>query len=270
MPTFDWSAQGGNAPANYQDFLVPAMFAPFADTLVQQAGIEEGSRVLDVACGTGAASRAAARAGGVVVGVDLGEPTLAIARSIPAEDGAEPIDFRQGDATALPVEDGAFDVAICQQGLQFFPEKKAALREMRRALAPGGRLAVATWAEADRQAFGPIVHALRNHFGAEEAGQMGSPFSLPAADLESLVTAAGFSDVSLREEERECTFAAAPSEFARRALAAGPLAPLFFAAPEDVQQAVADEVGEKLAPNAVDGGASVRLPMVSNVVVATA
>src|SRR4051794_19383401 len=150
MATFDWSAQGGSGPTVYQEFLVPAMFTPFAESLVQQTGIGAGTRVLDVACGTGAASRAAARAGGAVVGVDLGEPTLAVARSFPVEDGTTAIDYRQGDATALPVEDDAFDVAICQQGLQFFPEKEAALREMRRALKPGGRLGVATWADARR------------------------------------------------------------------------------------------------------------------------
>src|SRR3954449_8569508 len=123
MTTMDWSAQGGSGPANYQGFLVPAMFEPFAKTLMEQAGVKPGDRVLDVACGTGAASRAAARqagAQGSVTGVDLGEPPLAIARSFEPEPGAAPIEFLQGDAGALPVEDASFDVAICQQGMQFF------------------------------------------------------------------------------------------------------------------------------------------------------
>ena len=270
MATFDWSAQGGSGPTVYQEFLVPAMFEPFAASLVEKAGIGAGTRVLDVACGTGAASRAAARAGGEVVGVDLGEPTLAVARSFPAEEGTTAIDYRQGDATALPVEDDAFDVAMCQQGLQFFPEKEAALREMRRALVAGGRLAVATWVEPQRQAFGPLAEALEKHLGAEAGGQMRSPFSFPAAELERVVRDAGFSDVDLHEEEIECTFAAAPSDFARRTIAAGPLAPLFFAQPEEKQQAVAQDVEEALAPHAVEGGGAVRRPMISNVVLATA
>jgi ubiquinone/menaquinone biosynthesis C-methylase UbiE len=156
MKALDWSSQGGTGPANYQQFLVPAMFDPFAKTLMEQVGVEAGSRVLDVACGTGAASRAAARAagpGGSVTGVDLGEPTLAVARSFDAEDGAAPIEYLQADATALPVEDGLYDVAICQQGLQFFPEKGAALGEMRRALKPGGRLGIATWTGVEGNPF---------------------------------------------------------------------------------------------------------------------
>src|SRR4051812_8686734 len=100
MTTMDWSAQGGSGPENYQRFLVPAMFDPFAATFVVKAGIETGSRVLDIACGTGAASRAAARRAGPdgsVTGVDLGEPTLAVARSFDPEPGAAPIRFLQGD-----------------------------------------------------------------------------------------------------------------------------------------------------------------------------
>src|SRR3954453_4126340 len=126
MATMDWSAQGGSAPQMYQAFLVPAMFTPFAETLVMKAGIGPGFVVLDVACGTGAASRAAARRAGPdgsVTGVDLGEPTLAIARSFDAEPGAAPIEFLQGDATKLPVEAGGYDAAICQQGMQFFPDR---------------------------------------------------------------------------------------------------------------------------------------------------
>jgi SAM-dependent methyltransferase len=91
--------------------------------------------VLDVACGTGAVSRAAARgagASGSVTGVDVGEPTLAIARSRPAEQGAAPIAYRQSEAGSLPLADDAFDVALCQQGLQFFPDRLKALAEMRR------------------------------------------------------------------------------------------------------------------------------------------
>jgi SAM-dependent methyltransferase len=270
MATMDWSAQGGTGPENYQQFLVPAMFEPFAATLVEQAGVEPGSRVLDVACGTGAASRAAARvagADGSVTGVDLGEPTLAIARSIAAEEGAAPIEFKQGDATALPVEDASFDVAICQQGLQFFPDKAAALEEMRRALKPGGRLAIATWTDMESNPFGTVVEALRRHVG-EEAGQvLASPFALSAEELGRLIGDAGFVDVEVRAEEQECTWRCPPGEFARRTIAAGPLAAAFAAAPEEAQQAVADEAGERLAAHVSPEG-HVRMPMVSNVALA--
>src|SRR3954462_11332708 len=203
MTTMDWSAQGGTGPANYQQFLVPAMFDPFAKTLVAQGGVEPGDRVLDVACGTGAASRAAARAAGAdgsVTGVDLGEPTLAVARSFDPEDGAAPIEFLQGDATALSVEDAAYDVALCQHGLQFFPDKPAALAEMRRALRPGGRLGIATWTDVERNPFWAGIPALEAHLGAGAGAVLNSPFTLEAAELERLVTGAGFEDVEMRVE----------------------------------------------------------------------
>jgi ubiquinone/menaquinone biosynthesis C-methylase UbiE len=272
MGTMDWSAQGGTGPANYEEFLVPAMFAPFAETLVAQAGIEEGSHVLDVACGTGAASRAAARragASGSVTGLDLGEPTLAVARSRPREEGAAPITFKQSDAAALDVESDAFDVAICQQGLQFFPDRPAALAEMRRALKPGGRLAIATWTDMEGNPFGAVVAALERHLSSDAASVLASPFALSADELERLIADAGFSEVEVRQEEQECTFAASPGEFGPRAIACGPLAPAFAQAPEEAQRAVAQDAGERLAPHATDDG-GIRMPMVSNVALARA
>src|SRR4051812_11083329 len=223
MTTMDWSAQGGSGPANYQSFLVPAMFEPFARTLMEQLGVKPGDRVLDVACGTGAASREAARvagADGAVTGVDLGEPTLAVARSFDPDSGAAPIEFLQGDATALPVEDAAYDVALCQHGLQFFPDKPAALAEMRRALRSGGRLAIATWTDVERNPFWAVIQALEKHVGAEAGAVLNSPFALPAAELERLVSEAGFEDVDMRVEEQECTWDATPEEFAPRTIAA--------------------------------------------------
>jgi SAM-dependent methyltransferase len=270
MATMDWSAQGGSAPANYQEFLVPAMFEPFAATLVEQAGVGEGSVVLDVACGTGAASREAARRAGEngsVTGVDLGEPTLAVARAQPAHPGAAPITWLQADATALPVEDGAFDVAICQQGLQFFPDKPAALAEMHRALKPGGHLAIATWTAIERAPVGAIAEALEAHVGGEAASVIRSPFALPASELESSIAAAGFHDVEVGQEEKECTWAARPEEFGPRFIACSPLAAAFAQVPEEIRQAVAEDVGRRLADQATADG-RLRMPMISNVALA--
>src|SRR5665213_2164316 len=184
MAEMDWHKQSGSGPTSYAEFLVPAMFAPFAERLVEQAGIAPGSRVLDVACGTGVASRTAARRagdGGSVTGVDLGEPTLEVACSWPHEDGAAAIDYVQSDATTLPLEDQIFDVVLCQQGLQFFPDRTAALVEMRRVLKPGGRLAIATWKEIEHTPFRAIEEALARHVSAEAAQMMRSPFVLHQA-----------------------------------------------------------------------------------------
>jgi ubiquinone/menaquinone biosynthesis C-methylase UbiE len=272
VATFDWSAQGGNAPASYEEFLVPAMFTPFAETLVVQAGVEEGSHVLDVACGTGAASRAAARRAGPsgsVTGLDLGEPTLAIAHSRPPEEGAAPITFRQSDAAALDVGSDEFDVTLCQQGFQFFPDRPSAAAEMRRALKPGGRLAIATWTGVESNPFGPVVEALAHHVSDDAAAMLRSPFVLTAEELESVIVAAGFSDVEVLREEQQCTWDARPDEFALRTIASGPLAQTFAQAPGETQRAVAEESGARLASHVTADG-RVTMPMVSNVALARA
>lgn len=273
MATMDWSAQGGSGPENYESFLVPAMFAPFAEKLVVDAGIEPGMRVLDVACGTGAASRAAARragASGSVTGVDLGEPTLAIARSHPPEPGAAAIEYLQGEAGALPVSENDFDVVICQQGLQFFPDRGVALAAMRTALKPGGSLAVATWTGVDSNPFGAVADALESHASGEAAQMLRSPFRLTKQELAEAVVGAGFSEVDVHEETMECTWAAPPADFARRTIAAGPVAGAFNALPDDVQQAVADAAAERLVANATPDGDGLRMPMTSFVALARA
>lgn len=270
MATMDWSAQGGSGPQMYQAFLVPAMFDPFARTLVVKAGVRRGSRVLDVACGTGAASRAAARQAGPegsVTGVDLGEPTLAIACGVEPEPGAAPIEFLQGDASALPVEDGSFDVAICQQGMQFFPDRAAAAAAMRAALGPEGRVAVATWTAIESNPFGAVAAALREHAGDEAGQMMHSPFKLTRDELESALEVGGFSDIEVSEETQECTWASTPEHFAVRTIAAGPVAAYFDALPEETRRAVAESAARRLASNTGADG-NVRMPLTSYVALA--
>jgi ubiquinone/menaquinone biosynthesis C-methylase UbiE len=267
MPGMDWSKQDGDGPGAYQSFLVPAMFEPFAASLVVRAGIGPGDRVLDVACGTGALTRAAARAAGVdgaVVGVDLGEPTLTVARTVDAGEGAAPIRYVQSDAAELPVDSDAFDAALCQQGLQFFPDRSGALIEMHRALRPGGRVAVAVWTRPEDQPFGAVVDALERHVSQDAADAMRSPFAMDdQAELAGLLTAAGFEDVGVVAETIECTFAT-HTEFAPMTLAAGPVAPMFAEAPMQARRAVALEVAEALAAFALPDG-RMRAPMTANV-----
>ena len=118
------------------------ILGPWAPLLVNAARPTAGERVLDVACGTGVVARIAAeRVGpsGRVIGVDLNPGMIRVARSLPAPIGA-PIEWLERSALDLRLEDASFDVVLCQQGLQFFPDKALALREMRRVLDHGGRL----------------------------------------------------------------------------------------------------------------------------------
>jgi len=123
---------GGNAAAFYERYVMLIM-EPWVRRLVDVAMLQPDEHVLDVACGTGFVARLAAQRVGVkgrVVGIDLNTGMIEAAR----ETVATTIDWRIGDAAALPFEDGGFDVVLCQQGLQFFPDRIQALGEMRRVL----------------------------------------------------------------------------------------------------------------------------------------
>lgn len=136
----------------YQHVLVPAVFGPWAEELLCRAAPQPGARVLDVGCGTGVVTRAAARAvgpGGAVTGLDMNPAMLEVARHIPVEEGSARITWVQSTADRIALPDATFDLITCQQVLQFVPDRAAALREFRRLLAPGGRVAIAAWAGAD-------------------------------------------------------------------------------------------------------------------------
>src|SRR5215472_13716259 len=110
----EWQWQSGTAPENYERYLVPSIFAPWAEDLLEMAGVRPGQRVLDIACGTGVVARTAARrlgGRGYVTGLDLSAPMLAVARSAAAAEGAT-IEWREGSALQLPFADKAFDVVF--------------------------------------------------------------------------------------------------------------------------------------------------------------
>jgi ubiquinone/menaquinone biosynthesis C-methylase UbiE len=138
----------GSLPEIYERLLVAPLFRPFAQDLLDRVGIAENDRLLDVACGTGVVARLAREGFGVrgrIVSVDASPGMIATARMVAPE-----LEWREGDAARLPVGlDETFDVVTCHQGLQFFADTPAALGEMRRVLAPGGRLAAAAWLPAD-------------------------------------------------------------------------------------------------------------------------
>jgi SAM-dependent methyltransferase len=113
------------AARNYQQFMVPVVFEPWATKLVDKAGLYPGCRVLDLACGTGVTARIAAQRvapGGEVVGLDLNAAMLEVARSLEPVAGAR-IRWRRGDAEELPFSDVAFDAVLCHQGFQFFRDR---------------------------------------------------------------------------------------------------------------------------------------------------
>jgi ubiquinone/menaquinone biosynthesis C-methylase UbiE len=211
--TVSFKHYGGNAAENYERYFVPTIGRPFATAWLDAAGLQEGERVLDIACGTGVLTRLAAeRVGqrGAVVGLDINPAMLAVAGSI-ASSGAE-IEWYEASAESLPFADGSFDVVISSLGLQFVPDKAAALREMRRVLTTDGRLAIATVGPTP-PLFATLEQALARHLNPEVAAFMRVVFSLhEPQELEVLASDAGFRDVEVRSKALTLNLSA-PAKF---------------------------------------------------------
>src|SRR5215468_6823133 len=160
----------GQGPEFYEQHLVPALFAPFAESLVTQASLQLGERLLDAACGTGIVARMAAPRVGHVTGLDLNPGMVAVARTAPTPLGA-PISWQEGSLEALPFEEGTFDVVLCQQGLQFSPNRAVAVREMRRVLRMGGRLLCSVWRDLTHNVYmQAVVRARRRDLVHDRSG----------------------------------------------------------------------------------------------------
>ena len=212
----DWgsnfAAAGVDAMTAYDEILVPRMFDPFADLLLDEVGVSTGLEALDIACGPGTvARRIATRLGpsGRVTACDLSAAMLEVAAAKPPLNDAAPITYRQCPADALDVPDGAFDVVTCQQGLQFFPDRLGAIAEMRRALKPGGRAGVAVWCAIEENPFwDALAGAVGEILGKQaEIGYRAGPWGLPEADeLTRLFDAADFSDVNVIRQARPVVF----------------------------------------------------------------
>ena len=176
----------------YEAAFVPAFFAQWAPILCDAAGVTAGQRILDVACGTGIVARTAADRVGAfnVVGVDLNEAMLTVARRVRPD-----IDWRQGDAAALPLDDGSVDAVLCQMALMFFPDRVTVLREMARVARPGGTIGVLVPSRLDAQpAYGPFVAMAGRHAGREARSLLSTYFTCgDLGDLTTLFNTAGFS-----------------------------------------------------------------------------
>jgi SAM-dependent methyltransferase len=218
----DWSSAfasaGVDALTAYDDVLVPRVFDPWAEVLLDEIEVSPGLAVLDVACGPGTVARLAARRvgpSGQVTGCDLSPAMLELAAAKKPVDGAAPITYQQCPADDLAVPDGAFDVVLCQQGLQFFPDKSGALAELHRVLKPQGRAGLAVWCAIEECPFwDALAAAVGEVLGKEaEIGFRSGPWGLPEADeLERLFDAAGFSDVIVRRHALPAVFEGGPPQ----------------------------------------------------------
>ena len=197
----------GGAAEVYEDFFVPALFGAWAAPVADALGLGPGLSLLDVACGTGVLAREAARRvvpGGRVVGLDRNAGMLAVARRIdPA------VDWRSGQAEALPFPDGSFDAVGCQFGLMFFEDRVKALEEMWRVVKPGGRMAVTTWAAIEASpGYAAMLGLLERLFGSEVAAGLRAPYALgDAGELRDLLSTAGIGEARLETRPGTARFA---------------------------------------------------------------
>lgn len=228
--------QGSLWGARVRDYaeIVENFARPLYEAVFEAAGVEMGTRLLDVGCGPGLAAQLAAQRGAHVAGLDAAETSVEIARGR-TPDG----DFRAGEMEELPWADNTFDVVTGFNAFQYAADVVNALREARRVARPGGRVAMAVWGRAEDCEASAVVAALSKFLPPPPPGAPG-PFALSAPGrVEALLEQAGLT--TLTNGEVECPFEFPDLETAVRAhMSSGPAAlAIRQAGAEAVQEAIA-------------------------------
>lgn len=254
--------------AFYESAMVPGLFEPWAADLADRLSLRPSDHVLDVACGTGALTAAiAARLGdgGRVLGTDLTPAMIALAQ----RKQISRAEFRVGDAVNQPVGTGEFSAVVCQQGLQFVPNRSAAMAEMRRALQSGGCLAVSCWTSIEEQPpFAAFSDALRAQSWHQEVAAMAVPFSLSTTEeLAELAESHGFEDLDIQRVTKDVRLPPA-REWAAGYAAVPPFATAFGSAAVTERAAFLDQVEQSLS--LFKGPQGIKAPMTAHVLLARA
>jgi SAM-dependent methyltransferase len=239
-----------SVPEAYERFMSSQLFEPWARELVRRAAPRPGGSALDVATGPGTVARLIASEigdAGSCVASDISPAMLALAAAKPAGTGSAPIEYLECSATALACADESFEVVLCQQGLQFMPDRLAAMREIHRVLVPGGVACVSTWAaERPLGLFGPMADAMRGS-GIDEPYPHafdGASYVIAASDLHTLLTTAGFGDIRIETVELDCIWH--PASEAVAAIAGTPYGPLVASLPAEHRERVLGTLRDRL------------------------
>jgi ubiquinone/menaquinone biosynthesis C-methylase UbiE len=203
----------GSIPENYDRYMVPLIFEPYAADMAGRAASLSPSAVLEIAAGSGVVTRALAprlpKDASYVV-TDLNQPMVDYARSRQPADTR--IKWRQADALALPFENAAFDLVCCQFGAMFFPDRRSAYREAKRVLKPGGHFLFNVWDRIEENVFADdVTNALAKLFPNDPPRFMArTPHGYhDTALIRSELADAGFSGVEI-ETRAEQSRASSP------------------------------------------------------------
>ena len=197
----------GSIPENYDRYMLPLIFEPFAADLARRAAALSPSAVLETAAGSGVVTRALApklSPGASYIVTDLNQPMLDYAASRQAPDSR--ITWRQADALALPFENAAFDLVCCQFGAMFFPDRTSGYREARRVLKPGGHFLFNVWDRIEENVFADdVTNALATMFPDDPPRFMArTPHGYhDTALIRSELEKAGFSRVAIETRAEE-------------------------------------------------------------------
>lgn len=258
------TAAAASAAAAYERNFVPALFAEWAPRVADAAEIAVGDRVLDVGCGTGVLAREAARragSSGSVTGIDVNPGMLSVAAKL-----APQIRWDEGVAEQLPFDSGSFDAVVSQFALMFFGQ--AALSEMWRVLAPGGRLAVAVWDTLENTPpYATEVELIQRHSGRSAADVLRAPFVLgDRKQLSALLDSAGITPAVIRTVEGTAHF---PS---LRAMIEADIRAWFPLAGVEVDEGVMEAIiadGEQALSSHVNADGTVSFAMPAHIVTAS-
>ncbi|HEX8291063.1 MAG TPA: methyltransferase domain-containing protein [Pyrinomonadaceae bacterium] len=249
----------GSVPENYDLYLGPTLFEPYARDLASRLEVGEGASVLELACGTGVLTRILRDRlprGAHLTATDLNEAMMAsAARKFGAED---PVSWRQADMTGLPFGDELFDAAVCQFGFMFVPDKARAFGEAYRVLKPGGSLAFTVWDAIERNDHAHAAHTtVSKFFESDPPTFYQVPYSLhdPEA-LRALAEGAGFREVEVTPLALESVSPSA--EEAARGLVEGTpvigaLRERGSADVEEIKRAVAEAIAARCGDRPVRG-----------------
>lgn len=256
-PTERMTFTASSLPENYERHLARPLFAPWAELLLGAVRPAAGMSVVDVASGTGIVARAAARRvgpSGHVLATDVSPAMIAFNAAHPPLPGSAPIATAVAPVTELGRPDDTFDALVCQQGLQFFPDRAAAMREMRRVLRPGGVLGISVWSPGhDLAPFGYLNGALRD-VGAPEPfpnAYDDAGYGLSVDQVVELLDGAGFTDVDARDVELVSRWPDPDALYA--AVSGTPFGPVLDALDDSAKADVRERIARATERFAADG-----------------